>query len=137
MDARDTNGQEPGEQPEVEGFGPWWPLSPEGVQTHAPDGPAAVQLCRADKALVRYPRGKSTIVFYFYAARSARDALSRVFADEIDAPGARGQGPLAFRLLAGGDAARSRLEQLYEAFVERFGAPPVLHASTDDEGSEG
>ena len=114
------------------GFGDWIALSAEGVAS-AVDEPGAVQVCRADKKLVPYPKGKSAMVFYFYAARSVREALRRVFADELETPGSRGQGPLAFRVLKGGDAARVHLERLYVEFDERFGSPPTLHASVDDE----
>jgi hypothetical protein len=114
------------------GFGDWIALTSEGVGG-APDEPAAVQVARADKSLVQYAKGKSAMVFYFYAARSAREALKRLFADELDEAGARGQGALAFRVLTGGDEARLHLERLYFEFEERFGSPPVLHANGDDE----
>ena len=114
----------------TEGFCDWIPLTKDGVE-RAPDGPAAVQVGRADKGLVQYPKGKSSMLFYFYAARSARDALRKIFGDELDAPGAKGQGALAFRFVAGGDDARLFLERLYEEFEVRFGAPPFLHQ--DDE----
>jgi hypothetical protein len=97
------------------------------VATNAPDAPAAVQLCRADKSLVQYAKGKSSMVFYFYAARSARDALTKMFADELDTPGTKGQGALAFRVLPGDDAARAHLERLFEEFEQRFGSAPILH----------
>ena len=91
-----------------------------------------MQLRRADGSLVAYPRGKSAMVFYFYAARSVREALRRVFADELAEPGARGEGPLVFRVCAGGDETRRWLESLYDDFVERFGRAPALHADDDD-----
>ncbi|HEY4223812.1 MAG TPA: hypothetical protein VGO62_20790 [Myxococcota bacterium] len=112
------------------GFSDWVALDPHGVAA-APDAPAAVQVSRADRSLAHYPKGKSAMVFYFYAARSAREALKRLFADELDDSGARGQGALAFRVLVGGDAARAHLERLYFEFEERFGAPPVLHAGQE------
>jgi hypothetical protein len=114
----------------TEGFGEWIPLTHDGVQ-RAPDAPAAVQIGRADKSLVQYPKGKSSMLFYFYAARSARDALRKMFADELDAPGAKGQGAMSFRFVVGGDEARLHLERLYEEFEVRFGAPPFLNQ--DDE----
>ncbi len=113
------------------GFSEWFPLDAAGTGQHAPDAPAAVQVSRLDRSLAVYPKGKSAMVFSFYAARSAREALRRLFADELEEPGARGQGALAFRFIAGGDAARVHLERLYFEFEERFGAPPVLHASDD------
>ena len=113
----------------------WAPLTEKLLRARAPDEPAAVQLRRAN-GLVPYARGKSAMVFYFYAARSARQALLRAFADEVAEPGARGQGPLWFRTAVGGDDVREGLERLYEEFVARFGAPPVLHASDDDDAAE-
>lgn len=112
------------------GFGPWLPLTREGVES-ASGLPAAVQIGTEDRRLVGYPKGKSAMVFYFYAARSAREALLRVFKEELETRGSRGQGPLAFRQLVGGDEARAHLEKLYFEFEERFGAPPILHASPD------
>ena len=94
--------------------------------------PGAVQLCRADKSLIEYPKGKSTMVFYFYAARSMREALRRLFADELDEPGARGEGALLFRTCAGGDDVKQWIEGLYEEFSERFGRPPILHVVDDE-----
>ncbi len=114
------------------GFSDWQPLTRTGVETCG-EGPGAVQLCRLDKSLIEYPKGKSTMVFYFYAARSMREALRRLFADELDEPGSRGEGALAWRIEAGGDDARVRLERLYEEFVDRFGRPPILHPDDDDD----
>jgi len=68
-------------------FGPWWPLSDEAVRREAPDAPGAVQLRRADGKPVVYPRGRSAMVFYLYAARSTREALLRLFRDELLEPG--------------------------------------------------
>jgi hypothetical protein len=112
----------------VNAFSDWHSLDADGVGA-APDAPGAVQVSRLDKSLVLYPKGKSAMVFYFYAARSCREALRRLFHDELEAPGAKGQGRLAFRFIEGGEAAQRHLEGLYEAFVERFGAEPVLHAA--------
>jgi hypothetical protein len=114
-------------------FGPWHPLTADDVAAHAPDEPGAVQLRRADASLVQYPRGRSAMVFYFYAARSVREALRRLFRDELDEPGARGEGALAFRWSLGGPATRSRIEALYERFVDEFGRAPSLHPGDDDE----
>lgn len=109
-----------------DGFGAWIPLTRDGVE-RAPDEPAAVQISTEDRRLVQYPKGKSAMVFYFYASRSAREALRRAFADELEERGARGEGPLAFRVLVGGDAAKLHIERLLAEFQERFGDAPVLH----------
>ncbi len=113
------------------GFGDWHALTAEGLDA-ADDAPGAVQLSRADRSLIDYPKGKSTMVFAFYAARSMREALRRLFHDELEEPGARGEGPLVFRAAAGGPEVQSWAEQRYDDFVERFGAPPILHAVDDD-----
>jgi hypothetical protein len=112
-------------------FGPWQPLDGEQVDGDVWDAPGAVQLRRADGQLVSYPRGKSAMVFYFYAARSVREALRRVFRDELAEPGARGQGPLVFRVCLGGEEARLFLERHYESFVAQFGRAPCLHVDDD------
>ncbi|MBM4280569.1 MAG: hypothetical protein FJ137_07345 [Deltaproteobacteria bacterium] len=114
-------------------FGPWWPLSDEAVRREAPDAPGAVQLRRADGKPVVYPRGRSAMVFYLYAARSTREALLRLFRDELLEPGARGEGPLVFRVRAGGDDARASIEQLFGSFVAEFGRAPILHPDDDDD----
>lgn len=106
-------------------FGGWFPLTAEVIDEAAPRGPAAVQVRRA-LGLVRYPRGQSAMVYYFYAADDAAKALASLFADELAAPGARGHGALWFRFLAGDDA-RQVLESLYAEFVARFGEPPALN----------
>ena len=115
-----------------QGFSDWVSLDDAGVAA-AVDAPGAVQLCRADKPLIDYPTGKSTMVFYFYAQRSVREALKKVFADELSEPGARGEGPLLFRVCAGGDDVKQWLEGLYDEFCDRFGRPPILHVVDDDE----
>lgn len=69
------------------------------------------------------------MVFYFFAESDAHAALQSLFDDELQAPGARGQGPLRFRVWEG-TAAKDNLELLYGEFVERFGAPPLFHSST-------
>ena len=111
-------------------FGCWEPLTLEGLNA-ADDAAGAVQLARADRGLITYPKGKSTMVFYFYAARSMREALRRLFHDELMEPGSRGEGPLVFRTAPGGADVQAWAEGRYDDFVERFGAPPALHA--DDE----
>ena len=113
-------------------FGDWHPLTRDDVNAHAPDGPAAVQLSRADRMLIAYPTGKSSMVFYFYAARSAQQALLRLFADELAEPGSRDCGPLQFRTARGGDDVKVMLERLYADFERDFGAPPFLHAEPSE-----
>jgi len=114
-------------------FGNWIDLDAAHV-ADAPDAPGAVQLGRADRQLVQYPKGKSAMVFYFHAARSVREALRRVFADELEEPGARGEGPLVFRYFLGEDDAQAFLETLFDRFVDDFGRAPILHPDDDDEG---
>ncbi|MDP2341561.1 MAG: hypothetical protein Q8O67_11415 [Deltaproteobacteria bacterium] len=113
-------------------FGDWHPLTNEGLKA-ADDAPGAVQLSRADRSLVEYPKGKSAMVFYFYAARSMREALRRLFHDELETPGSRGEGVLAFRTLTGGSDVQAWAEGRYDDFVQSMGAPPILHADDDDE----
>jgi len=72
------------------------------------------------------------MVFYFYAARSVREALRKLFDDELDTPGARGEGPLMFRCCLGGDDARVWLEGLFDEFVQGFGRAPILHPDDDE-----
>ena len=66
----------------MEQFGRWFDLTETSVEEHAPDGPAALQVRRA-RGLVDYPTGKSAMVWYGYAATSARSVLKSVFADEL------------------------------------------------------
>lgn len=106
-------------------FSAWYPLDEEGVRAYAPEGPAAVQL-RVAEGLLSYPTGKSAMVFFFFAESDAREALAGLFSDEVERPGARGLGPLWFRVMEG-PCARDELEARWQAFVERFGAPPRLH----------
>jgi hypothetical protein len=112
-------------------FGPWSPLDDAHLE-EAADAPGAVQLGRADRRLVAYPTGRSAMVFYFYAARSMREATRRLFADELAEPGARGEGPLVWRACPGGDDVRAHLERLFDEFVARFGRAPILHPDDDD-----
>ena len=113
-------------------FGDWLPLDHAHL-ADVPDEPGALQLSRLDKSLVVYPNGKSAMVFYVYAARSMREAVRRVFVEELDEPGASGQGQLAVRWCSGGDDAQRWLTELYDEFVERFGRAPILHPADDDE----
>jgi hypothetical protein len=105
-------------------FGPWFPLTPEGV-AQAPDAPAALQV-RREHGLLRYPQGRSAMVFYAFAASGARSALLRRFADELATAGAEGHGPLLYRTLDD-DGAQDHLEELLDRFVKRFGSAPALH----------
>jgi hypothetical protein len=116
-------------------FGPWFPLDDDHLE-EAADAPGAVQLGRADRRLIAYPTGRSAMVFYFYAARSMREALRRLFADELAEPGARGEGPLVWRTCPGGDDVRAHLERLFEEFAASFGRAPSLHPDDDDTQSE-
>jgi hypothetical protein len=110
-------------QPSID-LGAWFELTRDGLSA-APDAPAAVQVRRRD-GLVIYPRGKSAMVYYFFAPSSARQSLLTHFVDELDAPGSRGHGPLLFRFSTE-DAADLALHHLYETFVARFGRAPILH----------
>lgn len=109
-------------------FTGWFPLTEDGIDEDAPRGPAAVQVRRA-MGLVRYPRGQSAMVYYFYAADDAAAALRNQFQDELETPGARGHGALWFRFLEG-ERSREALETLYAEFVARFGKAPTLHDDT-------
>ena len=40
----------------------------------------------------------------------------------------RGEGPLVFRVLEGGDEVKAHLERLFAEFEARFGDAPILHA---------
>jgi hypothetical protein len=112
-------------------FGPWSPLDDAHLVALA-DAPGAVQLGRADRRLIAYPTGRSAMVFYFYAARSMREATRRLFADELVEPGARGEGSLVWRACPGGDDVRAHLERLFDEFVARFGRAPILHSDDVD-----
>lgn len=106
-------------------FGPWIPLTYDGV-AQAPEGPAALQV-RREHGLLRYPEGRSAMVFYAFAATGARGALGRRFADELNEAGAEGQGPLLYRTLDE-EGAQAHLEELLARFEQRFGSPPALHS---------
>ena len=110
-------------------FGEWHPLDDAGLAA-CPRGPAALQVRRA-AGLEPYPTGKSAMVFYAFAATDAQRALRDAFDDEIEAAGARGKGPLWFRF-CDEDEAAAGLGALYDSFVARFGAPPVLNDDEDD-----
>ena len=112
-------------------FGDWIPLTEAGV-AQAPEGPCALQVRRAE-GLVRYPSGRSAMVFYAWASSGGRGALARRFADEVARPGTEGHGPLLYRTLAE-DGARAHLEALLAGFCARFGSPPALHPDAIVEG---
>jgi hypothetical protein len=111
-------------------FSSWYPLTEEGVDKHAPDGPAALQVKRAD-GLVDYPSGKSAMLCYFHAGDSAAEALRKRFDDEIESPGVRGFGDLRFRYIEGGEAAKETLADVLFKFVKNFGEPPQFNRYED------
>lgn len=106
-----------------DGFSTWESLDRAGI-VRAPDGPAAVQI-RVAEGLVDYPRGRSAMVFFFFAERSARRALLEKL-DTNWGQDERGLGQLWYRCLQG-PGAREELEGRWDAFYTRFGAPPCLH----------
>ncbi len=112
-------------------FSSWYPLTDEGVDAHAPEGPAALQIKTAD-GLVDYPSGKSAMLCYFYAGDRAADALRRRFDDELASPGARGHGELRFRYLEGGEEAKETLADVLFKFVKKFGEPPEFNRYEDE-----
>lgn len=112
-------------------FSKWFPLTADGIADKAPEGPAAVQLRAAD-GVVDYPTGKSAMVFYFYASTSVAEALRTHFADEVEAPGARGYGPLLFRV-SDEPEGPTGLQAHLDAFEGRFGRKPWLHDGPDGE----
>ena len=107
-------------------FSSWYPLTDDGIEAHAPDGPAALQIKR-EEGLVDYDSGKSAMLCYFYAGDRAGEALRERFADEVDQPGVRGQGPLLFRYIEGEDDAKEALADVLFKFVQNFGAPPLFN----------
>jgi hypothetical protein len=108
-------------------FTSWFPLSAESIERNAPQSPAAVEV-RVEEGLVEYPSGRSSaMVCYFYATENARDTLEDLFADEIDDPGVRGQGPLMFRYIDGSDRALSHLKKLLHKFHTQFGDFPLFN----------
>lgn len=64
------------------------------------------------------------MVLYAYSARGVAHALSQLLPTELKHPGSLGHGPLLVRWSVDGDAAEFAM--LYEQFVARFGASPVL-----------
>lgn len=112
-------------------FTSWQPLTREGLNEHAPRGPAAVQV-RVEEGLVDYPSGRSSaMVCYFYASDDAHARLEELFEDELDDPGARGHGPLLFRYIEGEDLALTHLKKLLHKFHTRFGAMPLFNQVDD------
>lgn len=106
-------------------FSGWHPLDSESLARFLAPGPTAIQV-RVAAGLVEYPRGKSAMVYFCFAATDPKRVLEERFADELEQPGARGWGPLWFRVLKG-DHARAELEDRWDAFIERFGRAPLWH----------
>lgn len=106
-------------------FSSWFPLTDDGIAEHAPSGPAAIQVKRAD-GLVDYDSGKSAMLCYFHADQAAQ-ALRERFDDELDSPGTRGYGELLFRYLEGTDLAKETLADVLFRFVQNFGRPPEFN----------
>lgn len=106
-------------------FSGWYPLEETIIDEILDPAPGAVQV-RVAEGLVDYPLGKSAMVYFFFAATDARNALREIFEDELKHSGARGRGPLWFRYLQGTDA-QARLEARWTEFVSRFGSPPLWH----------
>ena len=111
-------------------FSSWHPLSESGLEEYAPSQPAAVQVRLAD-GLVDYPDGHSAMVGYLVASESVRDALARLFDDEIESPGARGLGPLEFRTYSGAGARRWMARLMFK-FEDTFGAMPLFNQPSDE-----
>lgn len=113
----------------MEQFSNWIPLTEGDVEKSAPLKPAALQV-KAAGELIDYPIGKSAMVWYGYAANNAARVLREQFDDELRKPGVRGHGPLQFRFIAGGDAARETLETVFRKFARNFGRPPLYNADS-------
>ena len=96
-------------------FCPWYPLAEAGAR--APVGEGVLQL-RVVDGLVDYPRGKSAMVRYIYAA-DARAVAARLAAAQPAAA-------LLCRHLEIEAGARPAdvHARLHAEFVRRFGAPP-------------
>ena len=108
-------------------FTSWHPLDRSGVDQHAPEGPAAVQI-RVQEGLVEYPSGRSSaMVAYFHASENAKETLEELFGDEIDQPGARGRGPLMFRYISGKRRPLDHLKKLLHKFHTHFGDFPLFN----------
>jgi hypothetical protein len=113
-------------------FTSWYPLDAEGVETHAPQAPAAVEV-RVEEGLVEYASGRSSaMVCYFYATENARETLEDLFVDELDDPGARGHGQLLFRYIDGSERALSHLKKLLHKFYTQFGEFPLFNQKDSD-----
>lgn len=107
-------------------FTAWFPLDQQGVLTHAPQGPAALQI-RLAEGLIKYASGHSSaMVFYGYASQNARQTLQELFADELAQPGARGHGALWFRYIQG-DEVLDTLKRRMHKFQTHFGEFPIFN----------
>lgn len=112
-------------------FTSWYGLDEEGVQTQAPEGPAALQVRRAE-GLIEYASGHSSaMVFYCYSSKNARETLQEIFADEIAEPGVRGQGELWFRYIEG-DEVLDTLKRRMHKFQTHFGEFPLFNQPDED-----
>jgi len=105
-------------------FNDWSVLSLDEVEKGVTEGPAAFQLRQAE-GLVRYPSGKSAMVYYAYAHHAKR-AILESMQDEIQSPGVRGVGAIWFRTLEH-PRALEHLQRLFVEFERRFGAPPLFN----------
>lgn len=113
-------------------FSSWYPLTRQGVETHAPEAPAVLQIRRRE-GLVDYEEGRSAMVCYLFASESAHAMLLDFFSEEIDEPGARGEGPLQFRYLEATreEETREQLADMIYKFVRNFGETPRFNRDPD------
>ena len=68
----------------------WFPLTEEGLEESGLSGPAALQVRRA-QGVVDYGEFKSAMVWYGYASEDGAATLRKVFAEELNHAGERGQ----------------------------------------------
>jgi hypothetical protein len=114
-------------------FTSWYPLDAAGIDNHAPETPAAVEI-RVEEGLVDYASGRrSAMVCYFYASENARETLEDLYEDEIDNPGARGHGPLLFRYIDGSERALSHLQKLLHKFYTQFDEFPLFNQQVNQQ----
>ena len=106
-------------------YSSWFELRAESVEQGAPRGAAALQVRRAE-GVVTYPDGKSAMVWFGYSSSDAMKTLQKVFADELETPGSRGQGHLLFRYHQG-PSARASIIRRANHFAKKFGVPPLFN----------